>query len=222
MTEISMPLVSRAEPDRARHAAAGRAPGVEVRIVDEHDCEVPVGEVGELIVRTDVPWAMNHGYLSNPEATAAPGATAGSTPATASASDADGNFFFVDRHQGRDPPARREHLAPSRSRPRSSPTRRARGRRRRRAAASSARTRCWRSSRRVPGAALDPAELIEFLRPRMAALHGAALRPRRRRRCRRRRRTRSRSTCCAPTASRPAPGTARSRHRDQARTDHHG
>ena len=28
------------------------------------------GAVGELIVRTDRPWAMNHGYYKNPEATA--------------------------------------------------------------------------------------------------------------------------------------------------------
>ena len=41
--------------------------------------------------------------------------SAGSTPATASMRDADGYFRFVDRHEGRDPPARREHLLLSRS-----------------------------------------------------------------------------------------------------------
>ncbi|TNE35578.1 MAG: ATP-dependent acyl-CoA ligase, partial [Alphaproteobacteria bacterium] len=42
---------------------------IEVRIVDEHDMEVPVGEVGELIVRTKEPWMILQGYLNMPEAT---------------------------------------------------------------------------------------------------------------------------------------------------------
>jgi crotonobetaine/carnitine-CoA ligase len=46
-------------------------PGYEVRIVDDHDVEVPDGEVGELMVRTQVPWTLNAGYLNLPEATAA-------------------------------------------------------------------------------------------------------------------------------------------------------
>ena len=61
--------------------------GVEARVVDENDCEVAPGEVGELIVRTDRPWAMNHGYYKQPRGDGARrGATAGSTPATPSAS----------------------------------------------------------------------------------------------------------------------------------------
>ena len=38
--------------------------------MDDNDCEVPVGEVGELLLRTDAPWAMNSGYYKEPEATA--------------------------------------------------------------------------------------------------------------------------------------------------------
>jgi acyl-coenzyme A synthetase/AMP-(fatty) acid ligase len=44
--------------------------GVEVRLVDENDCSVGVGEVGQLILRTEAPWAMNHGYNNNPQVTA--------------------------------------------------------------------------------------------------------------------------------------------------------
>jgi crotonobetaine/carnitine-CoA ligase len=69
MTEISTPLVSGPNPSPVGTCGRPRS-GVDVRIVDEHDCEVEPGEVGELIVRTDRPWAMNHGYFRNPEATA--------------------------------------------------------------------------------------------------------------------------------------------------------
>ena len=69
MTEISSPIVS--EPNPVRPGTCGKVrPGVEVRLVDAHDCEVPIGAVGEMLVRTDRPFAMNSGYHKNPEATA--------------------------------------------------------------------------------------------------------------------------------------------------------
>ncbi|MGO4841134.1 AMP-binding protein, partial [Rhizobiaceae sp. 2RAB30] len=46
MTEISMPIVSEANPTALGSAGRPRK-GVDVRIVDENDCEVPVGAVGE-------------------------------------------------------------------------------------------------------------------------------------------------------------------------------
>ena len=70
MTEISTAAGLGARTRRRSAPAAGRASGVEVRLVDENDCEVAPGAIGELIVRTDRPWAMNHGYYNNPEATA--------------------------------------------------------------------------------------------------------------------------------------------------------
>ena len=84
MTEISSPIVSGPIPVKLGTCGKVR-PGVDVRLVDANDCEVPVGMVGEMIVRTDRPWAMNHGYHKNPEAPPVPGATAGSTPAMLSA-----------------------------------------------------------------------------------------------------------------------------------------
>ena len=96
MTEISSPL--RAGPNPSPLGTCGRPrPGVEVRLVDENDCEVAPGEVGELIVRTDRPWAMNHGYLANPEATARAWRNGWFHTGDAFRTDADGNFFFVDR-----------------------------------------------------------------------------------------------------------------------------
>ncbi|MDT0633755.1 AMP-binding protein [Spectribacter hydrogenooxidans] len=96
MTEVSSPIVSEANPEKT--GTCGRVrPGVEVRLVDEQDCEVAVGEVGEMIVRTDRPWAMMHGYYKNPEATARAWRNGWFHTGDAFRCDADGNYFFVDR-----------------------------------------------------------------------------------------------------------------------------
>ena len=96
MTEISSPLYIGPNPDipgicgRSRH-------GYELRIVDENDIEVPVGASGELILRTARPWALNHGYNRDPEATAAAWRNGWFHTGDAFRQDGDGNFFFVDR-----------------------------------------------------------------------------------------------------------------------------
>jgi carnitine-CoA ligase len=51
--------------------AVGRVfPGYEVRIFDDNDLEVLVGETGEICVRTDQPHSMFSGYLDDPAKTA--------------------------------------------------------------------------------------------------------------------------------------------------------
>ncbi len=96
MTEISTPVISEANPRKAGTCGRART-GVEVRLVDDNDCEVPVGEVGEMIVRTDRPWAMNHGYYKNAEATAGAWRNGWFHTGDAFRKDAEGNFYFVDR-----------------------------------------------------------------------------------------------------------------------------
>ncbi len=96
MTEISSPIVSEANP--TRRGTCGKArPGVEVRLVDANDCEVAVGEIGEMLVRTDRPFAMNSGYNRNPEATAKAWANGWFHTGDAFRRDADGYYYFVDR-----------------------------------------------------------------------------------------------------------------------------
>lgn len=96
MTEIATPTFSDPYPDKP--GACGRArPGVEIRLVDENDCEVPQGRVGEMIVRTDRPWAMNHGYHGNPEATARAWRNGWFHTCDAFYLDAEGDYVFVDR-----------------------------------------------------------------------------------------------------------------------------
>jgi crotonobetaine/carnitine-CoA ligase len=96
MTEISSPLFFGPNPQIRGTCGRPRA-GVTLRIVDENDCEVPTGTIGELIVRTDMPFALNHGYHRNPEATAQAWRNGWFHTGDAFRNDAEGNFFFVDR-----------------------------------------------------------------------------------------------------------------------------
>jgi len=96
MTEVSMPLRSQRNPTAL--GAAGRPrPGIEARIVDANDCEVPVGAVGELVVRSDCPWALNSGYNNEPEATARAWRNGWFHTGDAFRRDEHGEFYFVDR-----------------------------------------------------------------------------------------------------------------------------
>ncbi|MFX8059787.1 hypothetical protein ABTK63_21055, partial [Acinetobacter baumannii] len=68
-----------------------------IRIVDDNDCAVADGAVGELILRTDAPWALNSGYFRDAEATARAWRNGWFHTGDAFRRDAQGNFFFVDR-----------------------------------------------------------------------------------------------------------------------------
>ncbi len=96
MTETSWPLVSERNP-QVRGTCGRPRDGIDARIVDDNDCEVAPGVVGELIVRSDIPWSMNHGYHNNPEATARAWRNGWFHTGDAFRRDVDGNFFFVDR-----------------------------------------------------------------------------------------------------------------------------
>lgn len=166
MTEISMPIVSQANPTALGSAGRPRA-GVEVRLVDENDCEVAVGAIGEMVVRTDCPWAMNHGYAANPEATARAWRNGWFHTGDGFRRDADGNFFFVDRLK--DAIRRRGENISSfevESEVLAFPAIRE-------AAAIAVKSEVAEDEVMAvvalrEGEAFDPAELLEFLRPRMA------------------------------------------------------
>jgi crotonobetaine/carnitine-CoA ligase len=96
MTEISTPMLSDLFPPEPGTCGKPRE-GVEVRVVDENDCEVAPGVTGELILRTDAPWAMNHGYYKNPEATARAWRNGWFHTGDGFKYDENGYFFFVDR-----------------------------------------------------------------------------------------------------------------------------
>ena len=96
MTEISSPIVS--EPNPTKRGTCGKKrEGVDVRLVDENDCEVAPGEIGEMIVRTDRPWGMNSGYYKNPDATAEAWRNGWFHTGDCFRQDSEGYFYFVDR-----------------------------------------------------------------------------------------------------------------------------
>ncbi|MBL8644275.1 MAG: AMP-binding protein, partial [Rhodospirillaceae bacterium] len=70
MTELSCPLITDVNVKVARSCGRPRT-GVQCRIVDDHDIEVPPHTIGEFIVRSDRPWDQMAGYFGNAEATVA-------------------------------------------------------------------------------------------------------------------------------------------------------
>ncbi len=71
---------------------------VELRIADpETDEELPLNQVGELLVRPKMPWILNSGYNEMPEATAEAYRNAWFHTGDALKVDEDGYYFFVDR-----------------------------------------------------------------------------------------------------------------------------
>ncbi|MGM0930456.1 MAG: AMP-binding protein [Actinomycetota bacterium] len=96
MTEAATPLITGFDTDDP--STCGRArPGIVARLVDEHDEPVPVGTVGELVLRAEEPWEMNLGYWRNAEATAHAWRNQWLHTGDLLSCDADGNFRFHDR-----------------------------------------------------------------------------------------------------------------------------
>ncbi|MBU3738056.1 MAG: ATP-dependent acyl-CoA ligase [Rhodoferax sp.] len=96
MTEVSVPLV--ADVNTRAFGSCGRPrQGVQCRLVDANDMEVPDGEPGELVLRTDLPWAITTGYHAMPEATARAWRNGWFHTGDVFRKDAAGNFYFIDR-----------------------------------------------------------------------------------------------------------------------------
>ena len=96
MSELSVPLVTEIDCQIPGSCGKPRS-GCECRVVDEHDYECAIGEIGELIVRTDQPWETSLGYLNRPQATADAWRNGWFHTGDLVREDADGNFFFIDR-----------------------------------------------------------------------------------------------------------------------------
>lgn len=96
MSEISTQLVS--EPNPPKTAICGKPRnGASVRLVDENDCEVKQGEVGEMIVQADAPWSLNSGYFRNESATAKAWRNGWFHTGDAFIINEDGDWVFFDR-----------------------------------------------------------------------------------------------------------------------------
>jgi carnitine-CoA ligase len=95
MTEMSSPLIDAEHPTEGSLGVP--RPGAQVKLVDDHDLEVPAGHIGELIVRTELPWEMNLGYVNMPDATLEAWRNGWFHTGDLMRQDAEGQFHFVDR-----------------------------------------------------------------------------------------------------------------------------
>ncbi len=96
MTEIASPLV--AGPGISQKGIAGTPrPWYQLRIVDENDIELPDGTAGELVIRSDRPWALMKGYYNNPKATVEAMRNGWFHTGDSFRKDENGVYFFVDR-----------------------------------------------------------------------------------------------------------------------------
>jgi len=96
LTEGSTALI--APPGSARPGAVGvPRSDFDVRLVDEHDVEVPAGKVGELLIRSRDPWSLMDGYHAMPEATVSAWRNQWLHTGDAFRVEPDGQYAFVDR-----------------------------------------------------------------------------------------------------------------------------
>jgi crotonobetaine/carnitine-CoA ligase len=99
MTEVSIPIVTGWAIDDWHSCGEVRTgfPGYQLRVVDEHDYPLGPGHVGELVCRTDSPWAMNAGYYGRPTESAAAWRNGWFHTGDAFRYDERGRYYFVDR-----------------------------------------------------------------------------------------------------------------------------
>ena len=101
MTETGRLITDNVEPRKIHTRSFGRpAPGLQARVVDEHDNEGPPGTPGELVIRHSEAAPRKgffSGYLKNPEATASAWRGGWFRTGDVAVRDDDGTFYFVDR-----------------------------------------------------------------------------------------------------------------------------
>jgi crotonobetaine/carnitine-CoA ligase len=101
LTEVSMPILSPYGVDRPPGAAGMLVSDwFELQLVNpDTDEEVPVGEVGEMVVRSKFPFTMSNGYYGMPEKTVEAWRNLWFHTGDALRRDADGWYYFVDRYK---------------------------------------------------------------------------------------------------------------------------
>jgi carnitine-CoA ligase len=98
MTEVPTATHSGYSPRETRSCGRAVDPDCyELRLVDEHDVEVPDGTVGELILRHRYPWVLNSGYKDMPAATAEAWRNGWFHTGDYMIRAEDGEYFIVDR-----------------------------------------------------------------------------------------------------------------------------
>lgn len=96
-TDIGVPIYSRPEEPRRAGACGRPIDAYQVRLVDADDHEVPVGDVGEIVVRPNEPSLTCDGYLGMPEETVRATRNLWFHTGDLARRDADGFIYFVGR-----------------------------------------------------------------------------------------------------------------------------
>jgi acyl-CoA synthetase (AMP-forming)/AMP-acid ligase II len=103
MTEMVRAIIDNEEPRQVGTRAFGRAqPGVEVRVVDDNDVDLPDGQAGEMLVRHSAATPRRHffsGYLDDEAATEAAWRGGWFHTGDIITRDASGLLRFVDRRK---------------------------------------------------------------------------------------------------------------------------
>jgi crotonobetaine/carnitine-CoA ligase len=96
-TEVGLPIFRGVDDDYRPGSCGRQSPYYEVRVVDEHDNELPVGEAGELVIRPRRPYLVGSGYIGMPERTVEAWRNLWLHSGDRGRMDADGWFYFEDR-----------------------------------------------------------------------------------------------------------------------------
>ena len=98
LTDGGAPVAFAPDDPAAKLGSCGKVrPGWAVRVVDENDFTVAPGVVGEIVIRSDVPWMMSAGYYKQAEATNGAWRNGWFHTGDRASMDADGFLFFKDR-----------------------------------------------------------------------------------------------------------------------------
>lgn len=96
MSEIGIPIHTRV--DDRRPGSCGKPLDIyDIRLVDDEDAEVPVGESGEIVFRPNEPFTMMSEYYNMPAKTLEAFRNLWFHSGDLAKKDADGYYYFVDR-----------------------------------------------------------------------------------------------------------------------------
>jgi carnitine-CoA ligase len=96
-TDAGVPMYHPVDVPRRQGSCGRPIPQYDVRLFDEVDDEVPVGEIGEIVVRPNEPSLMSDGYYGMPSTTVESRRNMWFHTGDLARRDADGYFYFVGR-----------------------------------------------------------------------------------------------------------------------------
>lgn len=94
---VNAAVYNMADPEAKLGSAGKPRAGIDLRIVDDQDEDVPAGCIGELVVRSNNPWSSSQGYYKMPEATLAASRNMWWHTGDLAYLDEDGYLWFADR-----------------------------------------------------------------------------------------------------------------------------